>query len=152
MEMINKKWYLYMLKAYKIQSIVLFITVLLFYVYLCLHERQNQTLGDKAFGGPMFGSIIIFLYFEFILIPINTLFLEILKRIKHNRIIIYTNKSIAVFAVLYELIWGINIVYLPVFSKSIWIMLLIDCLFICIIIIILNVIAIILKKCKCFKK
>ena len=46
MEMINKKWYLYMLKAYKIQSIVLFITVLLFYAYLCLHERQNQTFGN----------------------------------------------------------------------------------------------------------
>lgn len=152
MEMINKKWYLYMLRAYKVQSLVLLITALLFYIYLCLQERQNQTLGDKAFGGPMFGTIIIFLFFEFLIIPINTLFLKILKHIKFNRIKIYTNKSIAIFAILYELIWGINIAYLPDFMKSIWMMLLIDCLFICIGIIILNVIAIILKECKFFKK
>lgn len=139
-----------MLRAYKIQSIVLFITVLLFYVYLCLHERQNQTLGDKAFGGPMFGSIIIFLYFELIIIPINTILLIILKHIKNNNIKICTNKSIAVFAILYELLYCFVFLHNRILSA--WVEILMIYFFVCIGIIVMNVIFIILKKCKCFKK
>ena len=150
MEMINKKWHLYMLRAYKIQSIVLFITVLLFYVYLCLHERQNQTLGDKAFGGPMFYSVVIFLYFELIIIPINTILLIILKHIKNNNIKICTNKSIAVFAILYELLYCFVFLHNRILSA--WVEILMIYFFVCIGIIVMNVIFIILKKCKCFKK
>ena len=150
MEMTNKKWYLYILWAYKMQSLVLLCIALILYIYFRIDEWKNPT-SMKVFGGTPFYAVAFFLYFEIIFVPANTLFLVILRNIECNRIKINTKRSIVIFTVSYLLMWGIND-YLTDFVKYTWIMLLLNYLGLCIGIIILNVIAIILKKCKCFKK
>lgn len=152
MEMTNKKWYLYSLRAYKIQSIVILFFILVFYMYICIKEWNNPTLVEYGVISPVFICIGLFLYFEFIIIPVHTFFLEILKHIKCNRIKIRTKKSIAIYAVLSDLIWGIYaacLPYLPSFMNSIWMMLLVIFLYLCIGITIMNVIAIFFKCWKC---
>ncbi len=49
------------------------------------------------------------LYFEIIIIPINSLYIELINRIKYNRVKICTNKSIALFMVMYEFLYVVLI-------------------------------------------
>ena len=45
MEMTNKKWYLYSLRAYKIQSIVILFFILVFYMYLKSADKLKMLLS-----------------------------------------------------------------------------------------------------------
>lgn len=136
-----------MLKAYKIQSIVLLFFIFLFYIDLCIDEWKDKTLRVQTFGGSMFIAIACFVYFETIIIPLCTLFLETLKHIKYNRFKINTKKRIAIFAVISDLMFVLNIVFLPnMFLNSVWSMPLVVIFDLCIGITIINVIDIVIER------
>ena len=64
--------------------------------------------GLKNFLSPFSESCLFFFLFELIVIPINTIYLLILEKIKCNQIKIYSNKSIAVFALCFEFVFFLN--------------------------------------------
>ena len=98
---------MYKFRAYIIQSLVLLITVIINYIYLSILDRQIPP-GYKNFGDPFSFSCVYFFLFELIVIPINTIYLLILEKIKCNQIKIYSNKSIAVFALCFEFVFFLN--------------------------------------------
>ena len=63
-------------------------------------------------------TIILFLIFEIIVFPINTICLTILKYIRCNRVKIETNKSIVIFAILYELLCFANLYVSAIYFES----------------------------------
>ena len=79
---------MYKYRAYIIQSLVLLITVIINYIYLSILDRQIPP-RYKRFGTPFSDSCILFFLFELIIIPINTIYLFILEKIKCNQIKIY---------------------------------------------------------------
>jgi hypothetical protein len=135
---------MYKYRAYIIQSLVLLITVIINYIYLSILDRQIPP-GYKNFGDPFSLSCVFFFLFELIVIPINTIYLLILEKIKCNQIKIYSNKSIAVFALCFEFIFFLN-KYIVDYMDNILCFILIDYLIICIGIIVLNFIHRLNKK------
>ncbi len=135
---------MYKFRAYIIQSLVLLITVIINYIYLSILDRQIPP-GYKNFGDPFSFSCVFFFLFELIVIPINTIYLLILEKIKCNQIKIYSNKSIAVFALCFEFIFFLNI-YIVDYMDNILCVILIDYLIISIGIIVLNFIHRLNKK------
>lgn len=135
---------MYKFRAYIIQSLVLLITVIINYIYLSILDRQIPP-GYKNFGDPFSFSCVFFFLFELIIIPINTIYLLILEKIKCNQIKIYSNKSIAVFALCFEFIFFLNI-YIVDYMDNILCVILIDYLIISIGIIVLNFIHRLNKK------
>ena len=85
--------------SYKVQSIVVCVSILLLWIWICLNKYFNPQPEVKAFGGDGFVCVVWGLYFEIIIIPINSLYIELINRIKYNRVKICTNKSIALFNV-----------------------------------------------------
>lgn len=98
----------YIIKVYKTQTIVLIFTILVLFISLYIDSLKIPK-GYKAFGSPVLLSICWFLFFEIIVLPMNTLYLFGLKHINANIINIYSPRNIAIFAILYELIWCMNI-------------------------------------------
>lgn len=135
---------MYKYRAYIIQSFVLLITVIINYIYLSILDRQIPP-GYKNFGDPFSFSCVFFFLFELIIIPINTIYLLILEKIKCNQIKIYSNKSIAVFALCFEFIFFLN-KYIVDYMDNILCFILIDYLIISIGIIVLNFIHRLNKK------
>lgn len=135
---------MYKFRAYIIQSLVLLITVIINYIYLSILDRQIPP-GYKNFGDPFSFSCVFFFLFELIIIPINTIYLLILEKIKCNQIKIYSNKSIAVFALCFEFIFFLN-KYIVDYMDNILCFILIDYLIISIGIIVLNFIHRLNKK------
>lgn len=135
---------MYKFRAYIIQSLVLLITVIINYIYLSILDRQIPP-GYKNFGDPFSFSCVFFFLFELIIIPINTIYLLILEKIKCNQIKIYSNKSIAAFALCFEFIFFLNI-YIVDYMDNILCVILIDYLIISIGIIVLNFIHRLNKK------
>ena len=91
--------------SYKVQSIVVCVSILLLWIWICLNKYFNPQPEVKAFGGDGFVCVAWGLYFEIIIIPINSLYIELINRIKYNRVKICMNKSIALFMVMYELLY-----------------------------------------------
>ena len=91
--------------SYKVQSIVVCVSILLLCIWICLNKYFNPQPEVKAFGGDGFVCVAWGLYFEIIIIPINSLYIELINRIKYNRVKICTNKSIALFMVMYEFLY-----------------------------------------------
>ena len=91
--------------SYKVQSIVVCVSILLLWILICLNKYFNPQPEVKAFGGDGFVCVAWGLYFEIIIIPINSLYIELINRIKYNRVKICTNKSIALFMVMYEFLY-----------------------------------------------
>ena len=91
--------------SYKVQSIVVCVSILLLWIWICLNKYFNPQPEVKAFGGDGFVCVAWGLYFEIIIIPINSLYIELINRIKYNRVKICTNKSIALFMVMYEFLY-----------------------------------------------
>jgi hypothetical protein len=54
-----------------------------------------------------------------IIIPINSLYIELINRIKYNRVKICTNKSIALFMVMYEFLYVVLIFVVLIFIDEI---------------------------------
>ena len=98
---------MYKYRAYIIQSLVLLITVVINYIYLSILEGQIP-FGYKNFGDPFSFSCVYFFLFELIVIPINTIYLLILEKIRCNQVKIYSNKSIAIFALCFEFVFFLN--------------------------------------------
>jgi hypothetical protein len=136
--------HMYIFRAYKIQSFVLIISIIIFYFYLSIIEGPEE-FGYKRFGDPLFVSIVCFLWYEFILIPVNTLYLCIIKKIKCNHIKIYSNKSIAVFALCFELVFLFN-GYISNYINNNFGILFVDYLIISLGIILLNILLVFLNK------
>lgn len=113
--------------SYKVQSIVVCVSILLLWIWICLNKYFNPQPEVKAFGGDGFVCVAWGLYFEIIIIPINSLYIELINRIKYNRVKICTNKSIVLFMVTYEFLYvllifideirGFCFFYLPVFHS-----------------------------------
>lgn len=95
--------------SYKVQSIVVCVSILLLWIWICLNKYFNPQPEVKAFGGDGFVCVAWGLYFEIIIIPINSLYIELINRIKYNRVKICTNKSIALFMVMYEFLYVVLI-------------------------------------------
>ena len=91
--------------SYKVQSIVVCVSILLLCIWICLNKYFNPQPVVKPFGGDGFVCVAWGLYFEIIIIPINSLYIELINRIKYNRVKICTNKSIALFMVMYEFLY-----------------------------------------------
>ncbi len=91
--------------SYKVQSIVVCVSILLLWIWICLNKYFNPQPEVKAFGGDGFVCVAWGLYFEIIIIPINSLYIELINRIKYNLVKICTNKSIALFMVMYEFLY-----------------------------------------------
>ena len=91
--------------SYKVQSIVVCVSILLLWIWICLNKYFNPQPEVKAFGGDGFVCVAWGLYFKIIIIPINSLYIELINRIKYNRVKICTNKSIALFMVMYEFLY-----------------------------------------------
>jgi hypothetical protein len=136
---------MYIFRAYKIQSFVLIVSIAIFYVYLLIIDRQNTLAGHRSFGSPAFFAVAYFVLFELIILPISTLYLMLLKKIKCNQIKICSNKSIAVFALCFELVFLLN-GYISNYIKSVCTMFLLDYLIVSIGIIVLNIIFRLNKK------
>lgn len=79
------------------------------WIWICLNKYFNPQPEVKAFGGDGFVCVAWGLYFEIIIIPINSLYIELINRIKYNRVKICTNKSIALFMVMYEFLYVVLI-------------------------------------------
>ena len=134
----------YIFRAYMIQSAVMAILSFLLFEYLCINEKLHPS-PHIAFDGPI--PILLCLYFEIILVPINTLCLTLLKNIQCNIIKIETNKSIIVFTILCLLVWLVNVGIFAVYYStiSLWIFHLIVYLLIIIGIVALNYIVVAFK-------
>ena len=137
--------HMYIFRAYKIQSFVLIISIIFFYIYLYIIDSQKTLSVYKSFGTPAFFAIAYFIVFEIIILPISTLYLELLRRIRCNRIKICSNRSIAVFALCFELVFLLN-VYISAYIKSFSVLIFIDYIIISIGIILLNILLVFLNK------
>ena len=109
--MSNRDWllifvYLYIIGVYCRQ---VYRSLLLLWIWICLNKYFNPQPEVKAFGGDGFVCVAWGLYFEIIIIPINSLYIELINRIKYNRVKICTNKSIALFMVMYEFLYVVLI-------------------------------------------
>ena len=107
----------YILRAYMVQSAVMAITSLLLFIYFCIKEMHQTPLEVGPLGGSGM-TIILFLIFEIIVFPVNTICLTILKYIRCNRVKIETNKSIVIFAILYELLCFANLYVSAIYFES----------------------------------
>lgn len=96
----------YIIRAYKVQSKVLICSLLFIYAYFYIVEGGKKTLTN-----PLGSTIVIFLLFELIYIPINTIYLKILDSIKFNRVKIKTDKSIAIYALLSGGLFIIEVIF-----------------------------------------
>ena len=105
--------------SYKVQSIVVCVSILLLWIWICLNKYFNPQPEVKAFGGDGFVCVAWGLYFEIIIIPINSLYIELINRIKYNRVKICTNKSIALFMVMYEFLYVVLIFVVLIFIDEI---------------------------------
>lgn len=97
----------YIIRVYKIQTIVVLFSILVFYIFSCIESQLTPKV--RVWGSPAFFSICWLLYFEIIILPMNTLYLFCLKFIKANHVNIYSSRNIAIFTILYELIWCMNV-------------------------------------------
>jgi len=130
---------MYIFRAYKIQSLVLIISIILFYVYLYIIDSQKPLSVYKSFGTPSFFAVAYFIVFEIIILPISTLYLKLLKEIKCNQVKICSNKSIVIFALCFELVFLFN-GFFSNYIKSICAIILLDYLIVSLGIIVLNLI------------
>ena len=128
-----------------VQSAVMAISLLLLSYIFCIYEMLHPSSEVIPLGGQAI-AIVVFLYFEIIIIPIYTACLIILKHIRRNRIKIETNKSIVIFTILYELVWFANF-FIPAscLNSSFWLIPIIDCLIVVFGIIALNSILVTFK-------
>lgn len=129
----------YIIRAYKTQTIVLFFSILVLFVSFYIDSLQIPE-GYKELGSPAFFSICWFLFFEIIVLPMNTLYLFGLKHINANIINIYSPRNIAIFAILYELIWCMNIHLLQDPGVLLWKLFLINYGTLTFIIVVVNII------------
>lgn len=106
----------YIFRTYMIQSAVMAILSFLLLEYLFIDEKLHPS-SQITLDGQV--PILLFLYFEVIVFPINTLCLTCLKYIRCNRIKIETNKSIVIFTILYGLVWLTNVGIFAVYYSTI---------------------------------
>ena len=96
-------------RLYKVQSIVVCASILLLWIWICFNGYFNPQPEEKAYGGDGFVCVCLWLWFEIIIIPINSLYIELINLIKYNRVKICTNRSIALFMVMYEFLFVVLI-------------------------------------------
>ena len=72
---------MYIFRAYKIQSLVLIISITFFYVYLYIIDSQKPLSVYKSFGTPSFFAVAYFIVFEIIILPISTLYCLTLNQV-----------------------------------------------------------------------
>lgn len=135
----------YLIRAYKTQTIVLLFSIPVLFISLYLENLQIPE-GHKVLGSPTFFSICWFLFFEIIVLPLNTLYLFCLRYIKANIIDIYASRNIAIFTILYEVIWCVNIHLVQDPGAMLWKLFLINYCTLTFVIAVANIIVVIKKR------
>lgn len=122
----------FLIRVFNVQTIVLIISLVLIYAFLyTIRSRGNLSI-------PEIYTVLLYFVFEFVFIPINTLLLAVLKFTKIKKVKIETNKSIAIFSFLFELIAICDVFIFGYHIESIWVMIIIDYLIICVGLVVLN--------------
>lgn len=122
----------FLIRVFNVQTIVLIISLVLIYAFLyTIRSRGNLSI-------PEIYTVLLYFIFEFVFIPINTLLLAVLKFTKIKKVKIETNKSIAIFSFLFELIAICDVFIFGYHIESIWVMIIIDYLIICVGLVVLN--------------
>lgn len=100
--------YDYIIRAYKTQIIVLLFIIMGLFVYFYIERIQLLQKGAVVWGSPAFDCLDYFLLCAIIVLPINTLYLYFLNKLRISKVKIETNRSIAIFAIVFHVIYLIN--------------------------------------------